>query len=122
MPESSLTEEALEMKEVFEGAALVVPRIMEGLKRLHRLLQEQEGGFQHPSPALLWKDLGLLRYKNEVLDDLVPVLRQEIATQNSLRQLLERLRHGPLAALLQPGHSTDQIGHRCANGTIPQLG
>jgi len=109
------------MKEVLKGAAMRMPGVVQWLDRLHRLLKEQKNGFEHSALALFREHLGLLPDKDKIFNDFLPGLGQEIAAENALRQILKGLGHRRLTALLEPGHSTDQVSHRSANSAIAQF-
>lgn len=109
------------MKETFYSATVRMPGVVQRLDGLHRLLEEQKRGLYHAAPALLWEHLRLLRDKDKVFNDFLPGLGQEVATENSFREILQGLGHRCLTALLQSGHSVYQIGHRCPNGAVTKL-
>jgi hypothetical protein len=109
------------MEEIFKGTAMRVPSVVQWLDRLHHVLDVQKDSFHHPALALLREHLGLLPDEDEVLNDLLPGLGHYLTTKNALRQILEGLRHVHLAALLQSCHYVDQVGHRSADGTFPQV-
>src|SRR5690349_4959630 len=102
------------MKEVFKVAAMSMPGVVQWFDRLHQLLEVRKDGLEHSTLALLGEHLSLLPDKDEVLDDLLPGLGQEIATQNAFRQILKGLGHHRLTALLQSGDGADQVGHGSA--------
>src|SRR6266851_7429027 len=109
------------MEEIFKGTAMRVPSIVQWLDGLHRALDVRKDGLHSASLALLGEHLALLPDKDKILDDLLPGLGQQITTKNPLRQILQGLRHVHLTALLQSGHCVDQVGHRSADSTIPQV-
>src|SRR5678815_1428597 len=109
------------MEEIFKGTAMRVPGVVQWLDGLHRALEERKDSFHDAALAFLGEYLGLLPDKDEVLNNLLPGLGQQITTKNALHQILQGLRHVHLAALLQSGHYVHQVGHRSANGAIPQV-